>query len=557
MNPFIRFGGVSRALLSSVAFLFVLAGCGGSSGSSGLAPPPAGGNGNQVPEPALAPPTNLQGAPDAHRIIVAWEPSSGAEGYHLYYATEPGIQPDNWAAYESGTWLEDVTSPMELTELTNGASYFIIVTAFAGSEESEPSNEITLIPKIFAPAGGLNDTGIRFCGADLENNNAPCNGSEPAAQDAFHGRDARQETSLLRKQGAGRAGFDFTKISNSGKPVPPSTPLGDGPDDWACTRDNVSGYYWEVKVDDPQHLRYQGHQYSWYRSNTPDGNPGEPGDTESCAGSLGANNCNTENYVAAVNAEGLCGYTDWFVPSVRTFWGLLDLGGAGFPFDQDYFPNIAAGARAWTSTPFAGGGANANFSWTLNPGYRSANVFARDLRGVVILSRVGHVYQIVPPAYCLNNNTAVNSGVNYTSNQGVVTDIHAGLMWKRCVEGLSGNDCQVGSPVELNWIDALNHAQEHVYQGYDDWRLPNSKELQSLVETCRVDPSINTDVFPNTPSSLVWSGSPTTTGAYTVLFNSGNIHSYDRDREFHVRLVRDVDISEEQAQALFGSISVE
>ena len=73
-------------------------------------------------------------------------------------------------------------------------------------------------------------------------------------------------------------------------------------------------------------------------------------------------------------------------------------------------------------------------------------------------------------------------------------------------------------------------------------RLPDSKELESLVEHCRVSPAINQEIFLNALSSYVWSGSPLASdawGGWGVLFNNGNVHSSVRFSDYHfVRLVR-------------------
>ena len=69
-----------------------------------------------------------------------------------------------------------------------------------------------------------------------------------------------------------------------------------------------------------------------------------------------------------------------------------------------------------------------------------------------------------------------------------VTDKSTGLMWEK-------ND----SGKTMNWVDALEYADKAKTAGYTDWRLPNSKELQSLVDYKKKDfPAINTDAFNTT-----------------------------------------------------------
>ena len=128
--------------------------------------------------------------------------------------------------------------------------------------------------------------------------------------------------------------------------------------------------------------------------------------------------------------------------------------------------------------------------------------------------------------------------------KGTVLDKQTGLMWKRCIEGRSGADCGTGSPIELNWSGALSQAAASVFSGYKDWRVPNSKELESLVEVACYKPTINAIVFPNDPSIMVWASSPHNEEGKTwfVGFDDGRSHFIYRDfLPWHasaVRLVR-------------------
>ena len=144
---------------------------------------------------------------------------------------------------------------------------------------------------------------------------------------------------------------------------------------------------------------------------------------------------------------------------------------------------------------------------------------------------------------CQNNVPSSNPDSVYTDHgNGTVTDTRTRLMWKKCAEGLSGATCQNGSAQLFYWDDALAHAEASTFASYSDWRLPNVRELSSLVEECRQDPAINTNRFPNTPTWPQWSSSPRadrSDSAWVVGFDIG-LH-YADDRNFggnHVRLVR-------------------
>lgn len=144
---------------------------------------------------------------------------------------------------------------------------------------------------------------------------------------------------------------------------------------------------------------------------------------------------------------------------------------------------------------------------------------------------------------CQNNLPASNPDSVYIDHgDGTVTDTNTGLMWKKCAEGLSGATCQTGSAQSFTWADALAQAETSTFANHSDWRLPNVKELSSLVEHCRVAPSINPNRFPNTPVHSFWSGSPIASDSsrsWLVGFYSGRADTNVRGAGgYHVRLVR-------------------
>ena len=123
-----------------------------------------------------------------------------------------------------------------------------------------------------------------------------------------------------------------------------------------------------------------------------------------------------------------------------------------------------------------------------------------------------------------------------------VTDRATGLIWKQCAEGLSGADCLTGTATTFTWQAALQHAADADFAGSSLWRLPNKKELASLVEQrCHV-PAINSRFFPNTPSSYFWSSSPDADyplDVWSFHFATGDEENSRNYYALHVRLVRD------------------
>lgn len=195
----------------------------------------------------------------------------------------------------------------------------------------------------------LNDTGVRFCGGALDGNtDLPCTPAPPA-QDVEYGADAASVAGVRYKVGAGNAGFDFSKIAHDGSLLPADAALGDGAGEWACIRDNTTGLWWEVKVDDVADVRHMDHTFTWYHPASPDGDDGAEGEVATCDDTLNGQACNSLNYVGAVNATMLCGYSDWRLPSPLELAGIVDHGRSGPAIDIEFFPNTVA-APYWTAS---------------------------------------------------------------------------------------------------------------------------------------------------------------------------------------------------------------
>jgi hypothetical protein len=233
-----------------------------------------------------------------------------------------------------------------------------------------------------AALGPLNDTGIDFCGGAASGNGL-CDSNKPIGQDADYGRDAAAADGTLTKIGSGGNGFDFTKIANDGRTLPATVALGDGPGEWACTRDNVTGLLWEVKTNDGG-WRDEDWTYTWHNPKSLDGNPGSPGDTGTCDNTLNAQPCNTTNYVVAVNAAKLCGYSDWRMPSVKELESIVDYGRFNPAIDPDYFPYTTS-SYYWSGSVYSH---SLDTAWDVrfSNGYvnlssRNANSHVRLVRG--------------------------------------------------------------------------------------------------------------------------------------------------------------------------------
>ncbi len=123
-----------------------------------------------------------------------------------------------------------------------------------------------------------------------------------------------------------------------------------------------------------------------------------------------------------------------------------------------------------------------------------------------------------------------------------VTDTQTELMWAKCAEGLSGDECLGSEESKHSWEEALDLANSSELADYNDWRLPNIKELLSIVERQCIEPAINLSVFPNTRTDAsFWTASPNglnSKSAMSVWFKEGSLTDGARSSTIHVRLVR-------------------
>ena len=123
---------------------------------------------------------------------------------------------------------------------------------------------------------------------------------------------------------------------------------------------------------------------------------------------------------------------------------------------------------------------------------------------------------------------------------GTVKDTVTGLVWQKCSYGQNNDAGCTGTAGTKIWKDALAYCESLTLGGRSDWRLPNVKELLTLVNPLKSSPAIDTAVFPATVSSVYWSSSPDVsypTYAWIVYFLSGFVTSTNMTSIYQVRCV--------------------
>ena len=125
---------------------------------------------------------------------------------------------------------------------------------------------------------------------------------------------------------------------------------------------------------------------------------------------------------------------------------------------------------------------------------------------------------------------------------GTITDLATGLMWVADPSMIGGVWGTEGNPEPMTWDEAVAYCNNLNYAGHSDWRLPNIKELESLINYSKKDPAIDESKFKNTKNDDYWSGSMTHHGCENEFFpdfgTGAKSWEQDKDLKKYVRPVR-------------------
>ena len=240
--------------------------------------------------------------------------------------------------------------------------------------------------------------------------------------------------------------------------------------------DSIAGLMWRAGDS--------GARYNWFQAMGIFDAASNPSTVNVCGGAYG-------------------GFADWRLPSRRELVSILDyaqasFGPSGAPI-TNYFTN--SGTQYWTSTTTV---VSPDVAWGSDGG-RILYGFGSKTSGLYVRCVRGPVWG--------QNNFVDNA-------DGTVTDLATNLRWQQTDDG-----------VVRNWQAALAYCEGLTLAGIADWRLPDIKELETLVPISGTDitpqlPSIDTASFPGTKSEDYWSSTTrSTTRAWSLDFAFGWVDS--------------------------------
>lgn len=310
----------------------------------------------------------------------------------------------------------------------------------------------------------LDDTGMVSCIDADRAFTTECTGT---GQDGAFGRDA-----LHPDDANGHAGFKYLKLDDRGQALPADAPA------WRCVGDLVTGLVWEMK-------RTGGGLSDASRTYTNHGDGSKK---------------DTSTLVAALNARGVCGATNWRLPTFEELQGLVDFSVASGPqVDTAWFPNTADNWY-WSSTGYAG---DPRSAWSLQFDGAASDDGKSPRNSLLSVRLVHDSPRSLPPG---------DPATRYTYASDEVTDTWTHLVWKRCIAGLTFVDGYCGGsplPSSAGWFEAIAAANAEAAATGLAWRLPNAKELSSIMDRTVSYPAMDKTAFPDTYNETLWTSTPT------------------------------------------------
>jgi hypothetical protein len=193
--------------------------------------------------------------------------------------------------------------------------------------------------------------------------------------------------------------------------------------------------------------------------------------------------------VEKVKTFYLGNHSGWRIPTIKEAYSLIQF--SGIDVSSPDMNSLPQGAKPFIDTTFFDFKYGSNGNRVIDVQLLSSTIYqgttmggAKTVFGVNLADGRIKGYPVSGPGgkkyytvrfVCGNTEYGKN---NFSNNgDGTISDLATGLMWS-----------QTDSKKDVNWEQALLFVakkNKENYLGYNDWRLPNAKELQSLLDYSR------------------------------------------------------------------------
>jgi hypothetical protein len=217
----------------------------------------------------------------------------------------------------------------------------------------------------------------------------------------------------------------YTKLDSNG------AALANSENQWAMVKDNITGLIWEGKTDDGS-IHDKDNTYAFDNIET--------------------------DFIDILNKTNFGGYSDWRLPTSYELITIIDYSRADPAINTNYFINTMIEqnniTKGYLTSDVQSEASNLKYMWLVYYLWGGGNEAERSFTRQYVRA--------------VHGNNFVNNFVD--NGDGTVSDLTTGLMWMK-----------QKPKTLLNWEDAIKYCENLSYAGYEDWRLPNIKQLASIL----------------------------------------------------------------------------
>jgi len=214
------------------------------------------------------------------------------------------------------------------------------------------------------------------------------------------------------------------------------------------------------------------------------------------------------------NAKNYCdtltfgGFTDWRLPHPDEAFSILNFQTPSPAIDSKYFTKT--GAEYWWTSALQVN--DATKAWVTNAGGGIGNHLKTETISAGGTKKIH--------ARCVRETqSSVTITARFLDNgDGTILDRLTDLTWEKSI-----------NQTAVTWEDAILYSEGLTLGGNSDWRLPNVKEIRSLSDENKVQPSVNNTMFSGVTITKYWSSTslPNQSTKAWYLDNNFGITTYD------------------------------